>query len=276
MSRFKTILVHMAHDEGHMTRFNVALEMGREYDAHLIAVYNASPVSMPLAGRGYSLGYLNEATEIARERAATVREEVEEACAKHGVPVEWRMEEGDHLKVLAKHAQTCDLVIVNHAKADELEDRVTFHIPENIVLSVGCPVLVLPHPCPRENGFSDCNVMIAWKGTKESLRAVRDALPILQRARTVRLLVVSKPDLDTIPGAEIAASLARHDVSVEIVTDVDSGRNVADTILFHAGHSDADLIIMGAYGHSRLREIVAGSVTKDITAHMTVPIILSH
>jgi len=274
MSRFKTILVHMAHDEGHLTRFSVALELARTREAHLIALYNATPISMPMAGRGASMGYINEATEIARERAIVVEKEVRESAEKAGVPIEWRMEEGDHLKVLARHALTVDLVIVSHAKAEEKEDRITFHTPENIVLDVGCPVLVLSHKC--KPGLPGRNIMIAWKGSKESLRAVRDALPLLQKAEKVTLLTICKPEADKVPGAEVAAFLSRHDVHVEIITDVGDNSGVGETILFHARSSDADLIVMGAHGHSKLHEVIAGSVTKHVTAHMTMPVLISH
>ncbi len=274
MSRFKTILVHMANDEGHLTRFAVAVELARTFDAHLIALYNATPVSMPLAGRGASMGYINEATEIARERAVAVEKEVRESAERAGVPIEWRMEEGDHLKVLARHAETADLVIVSHAKSEEKEDRITFHTPENIVLQIGCPVLVLSLKC--KPGLPGRNIMIAWKGSKESLRAVRDALPLLQKAQKVTLLAICHPTVDTVPGTEISAFLSRHDVHVEIITDVGDNSGVGETILFHARSSGADMVVMGAHGHSRLHEIIAGSVTKHVTAHMTMPVLISH
>ncbi len=274
MSRFKTILVHLANDEGHMTRFEIALELARKFDAHLIALYNLSPVSMPQAGRGYSLGYLKEATEIAREKAVAVKAEVEETCEKAGVPIEWRMDEGDHLKVMSAHAHCADLVIVTHSEADEFEDRITFHIPENVVLTTGCPVLVLPHPCAAK--LPGRNVLIAWNNTRQSLRALRDSIPFLQKAEKVILLVIFKAEHEPTPGADIAAALSRHDISPQIIINVNHGSQVGNDILVHAKSTHSDLIVMGAYGQSRLRQIFLGSITKPVTANTTVPVLLSH
>ena len=207
---YKTILVHMANDEGHMTRFNVALGIAKAHQAHLIALYNASPVSMPQTGRGASREYLAEATEIAYEKALTVRAEIEEVSAKANVPVEWRIGEGDHIKVLSQHALAVDLVIVSHAKADELEDRITFHIPENTVLYSGCPVLVIPQK--YKVLIPGTHIMIAWKGCSESLLAARDAMPLLKIAEKVTLFTVVKPSQESIEEQEFANFLSRHDV----------------------------------------------------------------
>ena len=271
---YKTILVHMANDEGHMTRFAIALEMAKACQAHLIALYNASPVSMPQAGRGASVGYLAEATQIAREKAVSVKAEVEEVCVKADVPVEWRIGEGDHIKVLSQHALAADLVIVSHAKADELEDRVTFHIPENTVLYSGCPVLVIPQKYKAM--IPGTHIMIAWKGCRESLLAARDAMPLLKIAKKVTLFTVAKPSQESIEEQEFANFLSRHDVLVNVAKDESSTGNVGESILKNAKDFEADLIVMGAYGHSKLHEVAFGSVTKYVTAHMTIPVLLSH
>jgi len=271
---YKTILVHMANDEGHMTRFNVALGIAKAHQAHLIALYNASPVSMPQTGRGASREYLAEATEIAYEKALTVRAEIEEVSAKANVPVEWRIGEGDHIKVLSQHALAVDLVIVSHAKADELEDRITFHIPENTVLYSGCPVLVIPQK--YKVLIPGTHIMIAWKGCSESLLAARDAMPLLKIAEKVTLFTVVKPSQESIEEQEFANFLSRHDVLVNVARDESSAGNVGESILKNAKDFEADLIVMGAYGHSKLHEVAFGSITKYVTAHMTVPVLLSH
>jgi nucleotide-binding universal stress UspA family protein len=271
---YKTILVHMANDEGHMTRFKVALEMAKAQRAHLIALYNASPVSMPQAGRGASMGYLSEATQIAREKAVSVKDEVETVCAREEVSVEWRISEGDHIKVLSEHALAVDLVVVSHSKADEMEDRVTFHIPENMVLYSGCPVLVIPHKFKAL--MPGTHVFIAWKGCRESLLAVRNAMPFLKIAEKVTLFTVIKPAQDNNEVQEFVDFLSRHNVLVNMVTDESGTGDVGKSILAKAKNLDSDLIVMGAYGHSKIHEMVIGSVTKYVTANMTIPVLLSH
>ncbi|MDP6032066.1 MAG: universal stress protein, partial [Alphaproteobacteria bacterium] len=224
-----------------MTRFNVALGIAKAHQAHLIALYNASPVSMPQTGRGASREYLAEATEIAYEKALTVRAEIEEVSAKANVPVEWRIGEGDHIKVLSQHALAVDLVIVSHAKADELEDRITFHIPENTVLYSGCPVLVIPQK--YKVLIPGTHIMIAWKGCSESLLAARDAMPLLKIAEKVTLFTVVKPSQESIEEQEFANFLSRHDVLVNVARDESSAGNVGESILKNAKDFEADLIV---------------------------------
>jgi nucleotide-binding universal stress UspA family protein len=274
---YKTILVHLAYDEGHMSRLRLALSLASRFEAHLVALYIANPISMPaaIAGRGASLGYIAEATEVAREKAESVKEEISALCKRQNLSWEWRMMEGDHLDILAEHAHLADLAIVSHSRAEMVEDRVMFHVPENLPLVVGCPVMILPESgdaVPRPGN----DIMVAWKGTREALRAVRDALPFLEQAKKVRLLSTCPPEHAEPPGEKAAAFLARHGIEAEVYTDIDGGHNVGEVILAHARDMKVDLIVMGGYGHSRLREMVLGGVTRHVLDHAQVPVLMSH
>jgi nucleotide-binding universal stress UspA family protein len=124
-------------------------------------------------------------------------------------------------------------------------------------------------------------VLVAWDGSHEAARAVHDALPLLVRAeRGVSLVVVDPERLagrtGDQPGADMAAHLARHGVRVEVATIPGAGLSVADVLLDRATDESADLIVMGGYGHARLREVVLGGTTRKILKQMTVPVLFSH
>jgi len=145
-----------------------------------------------------------------------------------------------------------------------------------LALGVGRPVLIVP----RYGTFETVGerVLVAWNGSREATRAVHDALPLLKLASSVTVLSID-PEHDTgdrIPGADIALHLARHGVAAEGMSTVGLDISVGDLLLSRAADLGADLIVMGAYGHSRVRELVLGGATRHILQHMTVPVLMSH
>ena len=150
-------------------------------------------------------------------------------------------------------------------------------MPDNVILSCGRPVLVIPYVGDYETIGE--NIMIAWDASAMAARAVHDALPVLQAAKTVTVMVVipkdGGPETGDLPGAAISAHLARHGISAEadhMQSDLDPG----NMLLSRAADKSADLIVMGAYGHARWTEMMLGGVTKHLLAHMTVPTLMSH
>ncbi|MGB8275042.1 MAG: universal stress protein [Alphaproteobacteria bacterium] len=272
---YKTILVHLSNDKAHMTRLRIGIGLATRYEAHLVALYIATPISMPaeIAGRAASTAYLAEATEAARERAQHVRAEIESWCARQKLSWEWQTGEGDHLDILARHANYADLAVVSHSRAELVEDRVIFHVPEHLPLVAPCPVIVLPtegEPTPIEG-----HVMIAWKECRQSARAVEDAIPVLKRAGKVTVLTVLPAEQEAVPGQALVAYLARHGVAAQAVNDINGG-GIGEVILAHARQEKASLLVMGAYGHSRLREMVMGGVTRHVLNNLSVPVLLAH
>ncbi|MEE9139334.1 MAG: universal stress protein [Alphaproteobacteria bacterium] len=273
---FKTILVHLADDKGHTARLRLGIDLASRFEAHLVALYIATPVSMPAAitGRGASFAYIAEATTVAHEKAATIEAEIRSTCERERLSWEWRVEEGDHLDIMAQYAHYADLAIVSHSRAELIEDRVMFHVPEDLPLTVACPVIILPER--QDFRPPGKNVLVAWKATREALHTVRAALPILESAETVTVLSVSPPEADPRPDEMAAAFLARHGVKAQAYADIDGNGHVGEVILAHARDMDVDLIVMGGYGHSRLREMVVGGVTRHVLDHMQVPVLMGH
>ena len=120
--------------------------------------------------------------------------------------------------------------------------------------------------------------MVCWDGSRAATRAIADCMPFLEKAKQVEIVIVAdKPAKgDEIPGADLGQHLARHGLKVDVKRITSPDIDVASTILSYAADSSADMIVMGGYGHSRLREFVLGGVTRGILETMTVPVLMSH
>jgi nucleotide-binding universal stress UspA family protein len=148
----------------------------------------------------------------------------------------------------------------------------------DVALSCGRPTIVSPY-VGKATALGE-RVLVAWDGSREAARAVNDALPILERASSVTVLSVNPPqtgdDTRRLAGADIALHLARHGVKAEAARRVVTEISVGDTLLNEIADKGIDLLVMGAYGHSRLRELVLGGATRQILGSMTVPVLISH
>ena len=174
-------------------------------------------------------------------------------------------------------ARYADLVIVGQADPDDVS-MTPADLPEAVALATGRPMLVVPHI--GVNTRPGQIVMLCWNASRESARAASDALPFLTRAQKVILLAVEpKPSAfghGEEPGADAAAWLARHGVDVTVQRDVADDDDIGNVILSRAADYGVDLIVMGLYGHSRLREMVLGGASRTLLSSMTVPVLMGH
>ena len=193
---------------------------------------------------------------------------------------EWRslgLNNGDGAGSLLEMARAVDLVVVSQPDA-ETDEYDYSEAAVQLVMESGRPVLYVPYA----GTFEDIgrSVMVAWNNSRESSRAVFDAIPLLKEAKEVRLLTADPENSEdgelSFAGNALAASLARHNVKCESGTTILGDLRVGDEILARLSDHGCDLLVMGAYGHSRLREFIFGGATKHILQHMTVPVLMSH
>ena len=271
----KTILLHMANDDRHAARLEVAVGLARRFSAFVEVLYVAPPVSMPAAvtGRAASYGYIAEATAIAHERAEQIEQEVRQGLKD--CSYSWSVVEGDHVELLARRAAYADLAIVTQSHGDSLDDRVMLHVPDRLPLETPCPTLVVPHDFAPQTVIGR-HVVIAWKNTRESGRAVRNAMPFLQAAEKVTILTIDPPGHRLDSGHDLMVWLERHGVSSHHEANIHQGGDVGEVILTSARDMGADLLVMGAYGHSRLREMVLGGATRTVLSELVMPALMSH
>lgn len=215
-----------------------------------------------------------------RDEADRAHAAFEAACKNQPFVAEWRLVDPRHngvAETVMDHSRAADLVMASQRQRG-VDFASMLDVPERLAIEGGRPVLVVPHS-GRFATFGK-RVTVAWNGRREAARAVFDALPLLQAADTVRILWVNPQNewhaSGDLPTAEIAASLARHGVKCEAGTAVARELNVGDTLLSGLTDDGSDLLVMGAYGHSRLREFVFGGATQHILDHMTVPVLMSH
>jgi nucleotide-binding universal stress UspA family protein len=169
---------------------------------------------------------------------------------------------------VGRHARYADLTIVGQVAPGAPD-----HVVET-VMNTGRPLLAVPRHgrYPRVGS----RVLVAWNGSREATRAVFDALPLLALASAVTVMTMDAEDGDRVPGADIGLTLARHGVKVEVMHSTLGGIDAGNALLSRAADQGADLLVMGAFGHSPLREKVLGGATRHILDHMTVPVFLSH
>jgi nucleotide-binding universal stress UspA family protein len=277
---YKTILVHADHSRHAATRIRIAAEIALADNAHLIGaamsgisrfVYQDSTVGSigPIVAEHVAM--LNE-----RARAALV--EFEAIATRMGVAsFETRLVDDEPEGGLALQARYCDLVVVGQTDPDELSPNVISDLPEYVMLNCARPVLIVPYAGKFQQVGN--NVLIAWDGSIEATRAVTHAIPLLQRADNVSVVlfnaVAGSAEHGEQPGADIALYLARYGVKVDVQeqrTDIDIG----NALLSLAADNNNDLIVMGGYGHTRLREVLLGGVTLTVLKTMTAPVLMAH
>ena len=200
----------------------------------------------------------------------------EEAARLAAVSAESRLVEATvsgATNVFGSIARTFDLSVVGQAEPKSMRDDLMI---EGALFDSGRPVLVVPYI--QRAGLKLDRVMVCWDGSRNAARAINDAMPFLTRAKAVDVVTIGagKDKTGEIKGADIAQHLARHGLNVELRRINAGDVDVANVILSDAADRDADFIVMGGYGHSRLREFVLGGATRGILSSMTVPTLMSH
>lgn len=273
----KTIILHIGRDPEHAYRFRYAVDLARRHDAHLEIAYLTQPAGMPAAitGRGASAAYMAEAAELGREHAAEVKEELTAGCAAAGISWNWEVVEGDHNHILAERSLLADVVVVSQDHGVEFHDHVGLQNPSELIVMSACPVLVLPKQCSRTAEIR--TVLIAWRDDPAAARAVRGSRGALEKAEKVYLLSVGRTthQPDKVGVEDVAAYLDRQGVKTESLSEEKSG-SIADALLHRAEELEVDLMVMGAYSHTRWRELLLGGITSSVLRHQTVPVLLSH
>jgi nucleotide-binding universal stress UspA family protein len=285
MTGFKDILVVVDDSAACATRLDVAVHVAGRCGAHLTGLFVTPPPNVPaLAGSEFPGGlqaasdYLEAQRQARRGAALAAQELFRSRTGMAGITTEWREREGDAAAIAGLHARYADLIIVGQMEPTPRAGHSGRARPERLLLGVGRPILVVPYVGVFKT-VGD-RVLVAWNASREATRAVNDALPILQRASHVTVLAINprggvSGDGD-VPGADLALHLSRHGVNVEASWIQAEDMEVAALLLSRACDLQADLIVMGGYGHSRVREIVLGGATREILRTMTVPTLMSH
>ncbi len=275
MTAPKKIAVHV--DGGPYDRrcLDYAVSVANRFGARLDAVFARVPAYIPASIDGILTPQIIEAQEeIYRKRAADAKAAVEAVKSQVKAGAGYIEEDGRTMDILERHARYADLAIVGQASPEETDVATDYDLPADLVMMLGRPVLVVPYA----GTFTTCGkrVLIAWKDSRESARALHDALPYMAGAETVTVLMVNPGEGSERIEADIKAYLALHGCAAKTQVARTRDLEIGDVLLSTAADFSIDLIVMGAYGHSRFRELILGGATHDILKHMTAPVLLSH
>lgn len=269
----KNILLHIHDDDAQSDRMAVALDVARQTGGHLSCV-QVTPVEA-YAGDPYGgLFGMAALIDTIHDQEKALRLATEARLVGSGVAWDWRSQDGNVVETLIDQAMLADLVVLSQpATAQRRVARQPLAIVGDVVMYTRCPVLMVPHGVVRLDLAGP--VVVAWNGSAEAAHALRLALPLLKRADGVHLVEVS----DDVPGMaarEAAQWLSRHGISADVHEWPAKGRRVSVALLHAVAELSASYIVMGAYGHSRLRETVLGGVTRELIASTNVPLLLAH
>jgi nucleotide-binding universal stress UspA family protein len=275
MAAFKDILVIVDTSPSCEARLGLAAALGGRFGAHVTGLFVSPPPVVPAIPDGPAAAALlvQREMQILTETRARAHELFTRHAKAPGMTTEWRVAEGDPGHVATVHARYADLTIVGQVDP-EAPTLVPVDAPERIVLGAGRPVLVVPYAGTFKTLGQ--RALVAWNESREAARAVHDAMPLLEAASKVTALTINARDEGDTPSADLAQHLSRHGVHAEasVMTSDDVG--VGALLLSRAADLAADLLVMGAYGHSRLREVVLGGATREIFRSMTVPVLMAH
>ncbi len=266
----KNILLYVPSTEGAESALQQLQQLASAHDAHVVGLH----VIDIAEGTGYTdvpmpLDVTAVEREAARQRAREIKAWFEDRVRRAGLSAQWRCVEGDTVRAVAEHALYADLVALQQNSNDGAKPDVG-----SLATSVGAPVIVFPRSSTGRT-FGQY-VLVAWDAHREAARAVRAAIPLLRLADHVDILSINPEELAAPPSNDLAAHLARHGVDVEAASAETSGLSVGERLLEQAKERQCDLLVMGAYRHSRLREAILGGTTRHVLEHAAVPVLMSH
>lgn len=277
---YKTILVHLSSEERARSALGFAIGVAQRFQAHVIGLYVfpsyplTPPVPLP-----FGMEIAGQVRGAINEEARKVKTVFDEMTANQPFVSEWRSITTDRRSpehIVLEQSHVVDLVVASQTDpAWKWSDILDF--PESLALGAGRPVVIVPNYGRHER--LPRVVTVAWNGRREAARAVADALPLLRQAESANVLTVrdGKPLPEGhLPDTEIAAALARHGVKVDLADVIATEYTIGEEIRVRAIDRGSDLIVMGCYGHSRLREFALGGVTRHMMREMTMPILFSH
>jgi nucleotide-binding universal stress UspA family protein len=273
----KDVIVNLGLGE-HDPAGEVAVSLGETFDAHVLGLAFAYEPVIPGAMMGsVPAEFIESQRAEASDKANAAVKRFEEIARRASISRDHRVLSATLSGAsdqLGRLGRRFDIVVVGqpereHAAADEIVD-------EGALFESARPVIVVPFI--HKGGLKLDRVMVCWDGSRAATRAIADSLPLMKKAKQIEVVIVAngRAKSDEVPGADLGEHLARHGLKVDVKRITSPDIDVASTILSYAADSSTDLIVMGGYGHSRLREFILGGVTRGILESMTVPVLMSH
>jgi nucleotide-binding universal stress UspA family protein len=268
---YRDILVHQAQDGQADARLKYALSLAQAFGAKLTGFYALEfPVIPGFASAQIPADVLQQHYNEIRGQATQRRDVFEAEMGRTNLQSDFHIAEGNPFDTLPLAARATDLIVVSQPDPDNPAPQNP--VLQSLLLSAGRPVLMVPYA--GDHAAPPKRIMIAWTPTRECTRAIHDALPLLQRAEAMVFSVNPQPELSD--EGEIVGHLTNHGVKAAAKQTSARDISVGEAILSAIADNGVELLVMGAYGHSRLRETMLGGATRAIIEAMTCPVLLSH
>ena len=270
----RSILVHVYNDPGIESRLQIALDMARSFDAH-ITFLQAVMHDIVLPNDFYG-SITAQMMPVVQEQADELRRVMEARLADEDVRWDWVQEVGMADTTLMAHAALADLVLVGCVSPEGSELQPS-RLAGALAIEGRSPVMVTPKSA---NGFDATKpALVAWNGSPQAAHALKASLSMLGKASSVHLVTVTDEDDQNrgkLPSTDGAEYLSRHGIACELVELPAMGRNPAEVLVEAAEHREAGYIVLGAYGHARMFELVFGGVTRRMLKNPPLPLVLAH
>lgn len=281
---YGTILAYLPDEERAKVATSAAATLARRNNAHLTGLYVVPLMRLysasPYGGADVTAKLMEQHEAHHAAVSGTVRSTFEQMLAAETFPTEWVLADSpnvDPLATIMTHGRAAELIVAVPDGPDGV-DGPDSAVAERLMVEAGRPVLLVPASGAKDSIGRD--ITVAWNGSRESARAVFDALPLLTEAEMVHLVwvdpAVQAGESASRAGDAIAATLARRGVNCESVQASSGGRDVGEELFGRVADYGSDLLVMGGYGRSRFRELIFGGVTRQVLSEMTVPVLMSH
>lgn len=269
----KSVLLHANQDAGLKSRLQAALDLVRLFDGHLTCLhttpYEAFITGDPFGGVYALPVVVDQLKRLEDEQRARLDGEL----ANEGVAWDWLQIDGPSVQAILDRSRLADLVVLSLAGKDDDDDEPALSLAASVAIHSRAPVLAVPQGSRSLDARGPA--MVAWNGSPEVAHALRFALPLLRHASEVHVVTVTE-DCRLFPATEGCRYLALHGVKAELREWPRGERQIGEALLDAAAKLDARYVVMGAYGHSRLREAVVGGVTRQMMRESGVPLLLGH
>jgi nucleotide-binding universal stress UspA family protein len=269
----KSLVLHIGADSGFESRLQITLDIARRLDSHIACVQpclSQEFVAFDMAGGSH---FIAQAYEIAEKARATEKIRVEKELANEGVNWDWQVVDGSSKSgILADASRLADLTVISLDAERKGSAQPGRSLIGDVMMMSRTPVLAVPE---TSKSFGFGTAMIAYDGSPEASFAIRCALPVLRQCAHVKLVQIGDDDAE-FPMTDAAAYLARHGIESRIEPMTKGGQSKEERLISYARNVHADLLVMGAYGHSRWREAMFGGVTHYVMAQIGLPVLMAH
>ena len=278
---YRSLIVLLDADPLCTARIEAAIRLARDLDCHLVGVAPTGLFNMPVSSDAATAlaEYAALAWDTLRDQADQAAQRFRDECRAAGIKsFEAVVDESDKAQSLVRHAHCSDLTMLTQADPAAVGHRSAQSLVEQVVIHSARPTLILPYAGRLDT--VNTNVMVAWDDSREAARALSDALPLLRIAKRVQVVSWNEAGADDDKTLSLRLDalhqwLMWQGVSAEMCSET-TGMDIADAMLSRAADLNADLIVMGAYGHARWTERVLGGATRGLLTSMTVPVLMSH